>query len=467
MVALVLGIAHTASAAVQAFHEMPGGATFDLSEGRLRIDFITDRIVRARATRNADWSKTPSLMRVDDAGMNPGPITVTDQGQAVELHSAKLIVRVDRQTESISYLAPDGKALLAEDRSAPRSLEKTEVIKLVADPATVKKVMTVDGEREVAGAYVRTKDRDAWKVKVRFAFAADEALYGLGCDETTDLNLRGKTKRLYQHNLRKFIPFIVSTRGYGLLFDAYSAARFTDDSSGGSMEFDVVDELDYYVIAGPTMDGAVAGYRELTGAAAMLPRWTLGYVQSKERYKSHDELVATATEFRDRRIPIDTIVQDWNYWLPGQFGGLTMDPKYYPDPSAMTKALHDQHVHLMLSIWPNPNEKSAVGKALLESGYTLAGTSFFNAFDPKARDMYWSYVLDGLGRHGIDAWWCDSTEPDGKDWSGAKRPDNADALNIDQLSTLIDPQMIDAYAVSDCRGLYGECGKGVITDFFV
>ena len=386
--------------------------------------------------------------------MIPGAIMVKDQGQVIELRSAKLTVRVDRQSESISYFSPDGKPLLAEDASAPRTFEKTEVIKSVADPATVKKVMTVDGEREVAGKYVRTKDRDAWKAQVRFAFAADEAIYGLGFDETADLNLRGKTKRLYQHNLRKLIPSMVSTRGYGLLFDAYSAMTFADGSSGGSMSFDVVDDLDYYFIAGPTMDGAVAGYRELTGAAAMLPRWAFGYVQSKERYKSQDEIVATVKEFRNRKIPIDTIVQDWNYWLPGQWGALAMDPKFYPDPSAMTNAVHDQHVHLMLSIWPNPSEKSVAGKELLESGYTLAGTSFVNMFDPKARNLYWKFVWDDLGTHGIDAWWCDSTEPEGKDWSGKTRLADADAANIDALAKIIDPQLLNAYALEDSKGLY-------------
>ena len=112
------------------------------------------------------------------------------------------------------------------------------------------------------------------------------------------------------------IPSLVSTRGYGLLFDAYSAMTFTDGTDGGSMSFDVIDDLDYYFIAGPDMDGAVAGYRQLTGAATMLPRWAFGYVQSKERYKSQDEVIATVKEFRERKIPLDVIVQDWNYWIP-------------------------------------------------------------------------------------------------------------------------------------------------------
>jgi alpha-D-xyloside xylohydrolase len=124
----------------------------------------------------------------------------------IELSSAKLIVRIDRATEAVSYFDPEGKPLLTENPSEPRTLGKVDVIKSIADPASITKVQTVDGEREVAGKYIQAKDREAWKGKISFRFAEDEALYGLGSDETADLNLRGTTKRLYVHNLRKVIP---------------------------------------------------------------------------------------------------------------------------------------------------------------------------------------------------------------------------------------------------------------------
>ncbi|MGB8353731.1 MAG: glycoside hydrolase family 31 protein [Chthoniobacteraceae bacterium] len=433
---------------------LAAGAAFKLTDGRMQVEFITDRIARVRATRNADWSKTPSLMRVP-VGEKPGRITIKDAGGSIELRSAKLLVRIDRVTEAVSFFDPEGKPLLTENPSGPRMLEKVDVIKSVADPATITKVKTVDGEREVAGKYVQQKDREAWKGKISFRFAGDEALYGLGMDETGDLNLRGKTKRLYQHNLRKVIPSLVSTRGYGLLFDAYCAMTFKDGTHGGSMDFDVIDDLDYYFIAGPGMDGAVAGYRQLTGAATMLPRWAFGYVQSKERYKSQDELIATVKEFRKRQIPLDVIVQDWNYWLPGQWGG-DPDPKFYPNIAAMTKAIHDQNAHVMISIWPNPSQKSTAGKALAGGGYTLAGTTFFDAFNPKARQVYWDSIWQILGRHGIDAWWCDSTEPEMADWGGRTRAADADEKNIAALARIIDPQYLNAYGFEDSTGIYAN-----------
>ena len=449
----------TAQASVNSIKSTPTGAEFKMNGGLLQVEFVTDRIARVRATRNPEFSKTPSLMRVPVLE-KPGKIVVRDNaGSAfVELSSAKLTVRVDRRSGAVSYLAPDGQILLAENSEQPRWLERTEVIKSLPDPATVRKVQTVDGEREIAGKYVQKKDRDAWKGGIVFHFADGEALYGLGLDETSDLNLRGKTKRLYQHNLRKLIPSLVSTRGYGLLFDAYSAMNFKDGPQGGSMAFDVIDDLDYYFIAGPDMDGVVAGYRQLTGAATMLPRWAFGYVQSKERYRSQDDLVATVREFRKRQIPLDIIVQDWNYWIPGQWGG-DPDPKPYPDIAAMTKAIHDQNARVMISIWPNPDRRSTAGKALAAGGYTLAGTTMLDAFSPKAREIYWNSIWQILGRHGIDAWWCDSTEPEMDDWGGNTRPADADNRNIAKLARIIDPQFLNAYGLEDSKGIYENSRK--------
>jgi alpha-D-xyloside xylohydrolase len=447
----------TLPAAVEQVQPQARGASFQLTEGRLQVDFVTDRIARVRATKNADWSQTPSLMRVEVAE-SPGRIRVKESSDTIELRSDKLIVRIDRASEAVSYFDADGKPLLTEHPSHPRTLERVEVIKSLADPASITKVTTVDGERERVGKYIQRKDRDAWRGKVSFRFAENEALYGLGFDETATLNLRGTTKRLYQHNLRILIPSLVSTRGYGLLFDAYSAMTFADGADGGSLTFDVIDDLDYYFIAGPDMDGAVAGYRRLTGAATMLPRWAFGYVQSKERYRSQEELVATVKEFRQRKIPLDVIVQDWNYWIRGQWGG-DPDPQAYPDIAAMTKAIHDQNTRVMISIWPNPSPKSTAGKALAEGGHTLAGTAFFNAFDPKARETYWNSIWQILGRHGIDAWWCDSTEPEMADWGGQTRAADADEKNIAALAKIIDPQLLNAFALEDSTGIYENSRK--------
>lgn len=447
-----------AHAAAGSTASSPHGVLYHRDDGLLQVEFVTDEIVRVRATRNAQFSTSRSLMRIA-VKEKPGRVEVRHESGTDVLRSKKLIVKIDTATGAISYHGADGRVLLTEDADQPRSFAPTEVIKAIADPVSMRKVMTVDGERTIAGKYIQSKDRDAWRAQIKWHFANDEALYGLGLDESADLNLRGKEKRLYQHNLRKVIPVIVSTRGYGLLFDEYSAMTFADKPAQGSLAFDVVDDLDYYFVAGRNMDEVIAGYRQLTGAAVLLPRWAFGYVQSRERYKSQEEIVATVKEFRQRKIPLDAIVQDWNYWLPDQWGG-DPDPKFYPDFSMLTKDLHELNAHFMISIWPNPSAKSLAGKALRDGGYMLSGSEYMNAFDATARDVYWKSIWQILGQHGIDGWWCDSTEPETADWNRYQlRPANADEVNIAGLSRFIDPQFINAYALEHSAGIYENARK--------
>lgn len=457
--AALLLCGRAALAAVTGVRETPAGIECRVDDTRLRISFITDRIVRITATRNRDWSGTASMMRADIAAA-PGPIDIGGDGKTLALRSPKMAVRLDRATGAIAFLDADGRLLLAENGTSPRTFDKVEVVRSMPDPATVKTVKTVDGERQIAGAYVQRKDRDAWRAAAHFQLRDNEALYGLGFDETADLNLRGKSKRLYQHNLRVVIPFVVSTRGYGLLFDTYSAMTFSDGKDGASVTSDVVDDLDYYFVLGPSMDGAVAGYRQLTGAAAMLPRWAFGYMQSRERYTTQAELVDTARQFRDRKIPLDVIVQDWNYWAPERWGSFVPDATRYPDIAAMTKAVHDVNARVMISIWPNPSPLDPAGKELKDKGYTSAGSDFVDFFQPQAGDAYFRHLWQYLGRHGIDAWWSDSTEPEVADWGrDPVRAQNADEVNVRGLARIIDPQFLNAYALADSRSLYRNWRK--------
>jgi len=442
---------NAAFAAIRDVRESGSGIEYKVDDTRLKVSFVTDRIVHVTATRNEDWSSSAHLMRAEVAE-RPGPVTARDEGNARVLRSAQVSVAVDRATGALEFRNAAGAVVLREDDAAPRAFERVAVLKSVPDPATVSIVKTVDGDRQVAGKYVQKKDRDAWKATARFRLRDDEALYGLGFDETADLNLRGKTKRLYQHNLRIVIPFVVSTRGYGVLFDTYSALTFADGKTGTSVTSDVVDDLDYYFILGPSMDGAVEGYRQLTGAAAMLPRWAFGYVQSKERYKTQDEVVDTVKAFRRRRIPLDLIVQDWNYWTPDHWGSPVPEAARYPDLAAMTKAVHDQNAHVMISIWPNPSPLDAPGKELKEGGYLSGGTPYVDFFRPEAADVYFRNVWKYLGQYGIDAWWCDSTEPEVADWTwDPQRSGRADDVNIDGLARVMDPQFLNAYALVDAQ----------------
>jgi alpha-D-xyloside xylohydrolase len=460
LVASILCLCHgIAFAALRDVRETGTGLEYKIDDTRMRITFITDRIVRVSATRNADWSTSARLMQAKVAE-KPGKITTRDEGGTRVLRSSKVTLTLNPATGAIAFRDANGRLLVREDDARPRAFEKVPVMKSMPDPATVKTVKTVDGDRQVAGAYVQKKDREAWKATANFRLQDGEALYGLGFDETADLNLRGTTKRLYQHNLRLVIPSVVSTQGYGLLFDSYSAMTFADGKAGTSVTSDVVDDLTYYFVLGPSMDGAIHGFRQLTGAATMLPRWAYGYVQSKERYKTQDEVVDTVKEFRKRKIPLDLIVQDWNYWKPDHWGSPVPEASRYPDLSAMTKAVHEQNARVMISIWPNPSPLDAPGKELKEGGYMSLGSSYVDFFQPEAADVYFRNVWKYLGRHGIDAWWCDSTEPEVADWSwDSKRAENADEVNVAGLARVIDPQFLNAYGLVDAQHFFRNWKK--------
>jgi alpha-D-xyloside xylohydrolase len=185
--------------------------------------------------------------------------------------------------------------------------------------------------------------------------------------------------------------------------------------------------VDYFFVASHTADDAVAGYRRLTGQATMLPKWAFGYWQSRERYKSQDELLGVLREYRQRQIPIDNIVLDWSYWPVDAWGSHDFDPEFFPDPRGMVQAVHDLDAQIMISVWPKfyPEtdhyyELSSVGcmfnKNIEEENRDWIAPGYLNAFyDPFDRDcaaLFWNQVQYSLNGLGFDAWWMDAVEPD-------------------------------------------------------
>ena len=188
-------------------------------------------------------------------------------------------------------------------------------------------------------------DRQAFEAKLEFVFSENEALFGLGSHEEGYGNLRGKSRELYQQNMKAVVPYFVSTKGYGLLLDCCSLMTFHDDAFGSYLWADVVDELDYYFIRGENFDAVTRGYHELTGKAPMLPKWAFGYVQSKERYVNAREMVEVVREYRRQQIPLDVIVLDWKSWPKGDgWGQKSFDPERFPNPKAFIDETHDLHL---------------------------------------------------------------------------------------------------------------------------
>ncbi len=181
----------------------------------------------------------------------------------------------------------------------------------------------------------------------------------------------------------------------------------------------VATKLDYTVFAG-NADECIASYRSLTGEVPEMPEWMFGYIHCRERYSSSDEILENAAEFKNRNIPLDVIVQDWQWWGKYGWNALRFDEDHYPDPKALTDALHKDNVHLMLSVWSKVAQESEVGKALKENGYYIDGTDWVDFFNPAAAEYYCRNFVDSLGRFGIDSWWFDATEPENDDLAGRK-----------------------------------------------
>ncbi len=435
---------------------MPDGLLLETSNGKMKLTPYTDGIVRIQYTLEPDFGSAESLMiiRGPEAGVE---FAVDDREGDVSLRTSRLTVRIDKRTSAFAYYDAQGQLLAKEPSRGGKSLDPIEVMKAVFDANTgLETGQGADGLRVRAGNVDKIADRKAYQTRLAFEWAEGEALYGLGSHEEGMFNLRGKHQYLYQQNMKAVVPVLVSTRGYGILVDSYSLMKFRDDDFGSYWSTEVDDELDYYFVYGPELDEVVRGIRSLTGKAPMLPKWAFGYVQSKERYESQQELIEVVTEYRRRGLPLDCIVLDWKSWTGELWGQKTLDPDRFPDPEGMTEELHRLNARLMVSVWPIMNPDSDNHKEMAEHGCLLGNRATYDAFQEKARGLYWKQANEGLFSKGVDAWWCDCTEPFEADWKGAVKPDPEERLliNTEESKLYLDPERINAYSLLHSRGLY-------------
>ncbi len=398
--------------------------------GRLRVAFITESIARITYTEGRPFQTRPS--RIVTSCKNYTKYTVGEDAEVFTLSTPALTVVINKASGAIRYQDAKGKLLMREPDRGGKSLSAKDVYRnIFRKDAAVALGQSIDGARAAVTNYETVFDREAFEAKLEFVFADDEALFGLGSHEEGYGNLRGKGRDLYQQNMKAVIPYFVSTRGYGVLLDCCSLMTFHDDALGSYWWADVVDELDFYVIRGERFDDVTRGYHELTGKAPLLPKWAFGYMQSKERYVNAREMLEVVREYRRRSIPLDVIVLDWKSWPNGSgWGQKSLDPVRFPDPDGFTRELHDLGARLMVSIWPIMTGGCPDQQELLDRDLMLGNQSTYNAFLPQARECYWEQASRGLFVHGIDAWWCDCTEPFEADWFGAVKPEPDVRLDI-------------------------------------
>lgn len=433
------------------------GILLETSHGIMHIAFITPGIAHIRYTLEPEFSRKASLMVIQHPDKEEVPVRIVEEPLQLKLSTSLLTIQVDKETCAFRYYDAAGTLLTREPAAGGKALERTEVVRTVFDSsAAAETSQGADGLRVKADQGQQIVDRPAFHSKLAFEWQPDEALYGLGSHEEGMMNLRGQHQYLYQQNMKAVVPALLSTRGYGILMDSYSLMTFHDDAFGSYLWCDIEDEMDYYFIYGPEFDHIVIGIRYLTGEAPMLPKWAFGYVQSKERYVSQQELVETVQEYRKRGLPLDCIVLDWQSWPGGLWGQKSLDPERFPDPAAMMEQLHGLGSRLMVSIWPTmqpggDNHQDMSGRRLL-----LGNQATYDAFREEARQLYWEQADQGLFQYGVDAWWCDCTEPFEADWKGAVKPEPEQRMrmNTEESKRYLDPEYINAYSLQHSKGIY-------------
>jgi alpha-D-xyloside xylohydrolase len=520
---------------------LPDGIRLRTADGFVAIQVKGDDIVRVL------HSKEPAP-RLNDLVVNgPGRAfrrprwNFERTATSAILTTRRLKVSVSLDDGSVTFADSSGRTILAEAAGPDSPARMT--------PATVQ------GEQTF---HVQQTWRDH----------PGESLYGLGQRQEGLLDIKGYDLDLWQRNMVVAVPFLVSSRGYGLLwdntgftkfgdprpFEPIPAASLTDVSDlpaegddrswqgtivpplTGDYQFQTYsnlgiklwldgrrmidhwkqnwatendqfkvrleagrrypikvttsakatmrllwktpsaraatsfwsetgDAVDYYFVYGPDLDGVVSGYRALTGAASLLPQWAYGFWQSKNKYDTQAEVLSTLAEFRRRRIPIDNIVQDWQYWRPDAWGSHEFDPVRYPDPAAMIKSIHDSHARFMISVWGKfyPNTENAKALAAIGGLYDTTlknGTrdwlnrlyAFYDVFNPAARRLFWDQVNTALFSKGVDAWWMDATEPDVVQPS----PPTLEALRRDIGRTALGTasRVMNAYPLLNSQAVY-------------
>jgi len=457
---------------VQSADRIAGGTAFRMRPGVMIVHFCSDNIVHVSY---APGNKSPTDKSLAVIGCeeqyNP-PLKLIETSKSVTLSGDKLSVIVDRKSGAVTFQSPAGNQILAEPQNGGKAMQKA----------------TVNHE-------------DTYHVQQEFLSPPYEALYGLAEGQDGVWNWRGMPIDLINQNIIGGFPVMVSSRGYGVVWDNESLTEFNpvnedeeialdpssregkftarttgdyvffarggdgageigiavgdkivhDDKNmwvpytsvvkaqltagesypvkllgggktaklygrllGNTSVFrsEVGNEISYYFIYGPNLDKVVDGYRTLTGTAPMFPKWAYGFWQCREHYASQAETLDAAEGFRSRHIPVDLIIQDWQYWGKWGWGSYQFDPTAYPDPAGMIKQLHELNFHYMISVWADP--KGEVLDDLAKHHGEIEDTGYVNELSSDGRSIRWQFLKRYMFDLGVDAWWQDGEEVNGQ-----------------------------------------------------
>jgi alpha-D-xyloside xylohydrolase len=367
------------------------GVFLTTPSGTLRLQVWSDRIIRVTFVPGNKLPVNKSFSVIAKPAKTKWHLSETPD--TVILETPAVRARVDKKTGAIGFFDLSGGPILQEAENGREF-----------SPATV---------TNYSGNSVRQK----------FILPPDERIYGLGQHQAGVWNYRGTTVHLQQRNMEVGLPVLVSSKGYGVLWDnpavtdidvgksAPEILAWTSEAGGG---------VDYYFMFGPMADGVIHDYRELTGAAPLMPEWLWGFWQCKERYQTQAEMTNIVAEYRKLGVPLDGIIQDWQYWTNGGWGSHQFDPARYANPAEMVKDLHAMNAHVLISIWPkfdlgteNFNEFEKAGALyppVLPSVYPKGQQKWYDPFSATGRKIYWAQVSKNLFSLGFDGWWLDASE---------------------------------------------------------
>jgi alpha-D-xyloside xylohydrolase len=462
----------------QDLNRQPNGAIVHAARGFVRVEVCSDSVIHIVAGRTD--TLTPPVVPTVIRPCTGAKFTTVSEGSRVQIQTDKLKVEVDKNTGFVKFLTRSGESVLSEQPHNDRTIPGAE------------------GSESGGG------------IRQDFLLSPGEALYGLGQHQEGFFDLRDIPVQLLQANSNIAIPFLISTNGYGLLWNnpaltdfnpATEAVRIDQNGVGtfqtgpegeygfllsgnyrdklrlsvdgkqivdlnnmwlplsvgakmhlaanatykviaeaggdtklavrapsDTMAFQsqVGDAVDYYFLYGPEPKKVLAEYRDFTGAAPLLPKWAYGFWQCRERYSSQQQILNTAAEFRKRKIPVDVLVQDWQYWGKYGWNAMRFDESAYPDPTAMMSALHRQNFHMVISVWAKFGAETAVDKEMVaddlvlksaastgEPGEAKERENWADLFNPRAQKMFWTDIDRNLFSAGLDGWWLDASEPEG------------------------------------------------------
>ncbi|MFW6256961.1 MAG: glycoside hydrolase family 31 protein [Bacillota bacterium] len=441
---------------VKDFAKKETGLLIKTDQGKLKLKAVKENIINIVYTKKSEFRTKDSYMLVKGIGENID-WDIKNREDELEFYTSKIKIVINKDNCSFKYYDENKNMLVKEPDRGGKTLIPIDVNKVIfAESSELKQDDSADGIKIRQEKSKEVFDRQAYSFKLEFDWDSEEAIYGLGSHEEGIMNYRGHQQLLYQHNLKAVLPFIISTKGYGVLLDSYSLMTFHDDMYGSYLWSEVNEELNYYFISGPEFDQIISGYRYLTGKAPLFPRWSLGYIQSKERYKDQQELIEVVAEHRKRGIPLDMIVLDWQSWPANLWGQKSLDSERFPDPKKMMEQIHQKNARLMVSIWPKMSNDGPDQREMKSKGFLLGDRSTYDAFDEKARELYWQQVHRGLFSKDIDAWWCDCTEPFDADWNGEYKlePEQRLTANTEETKKYIDPEYLNAYSLLHAKGIY-------------